>query len=197
GACLRYVQETQRAAASHITDIVYFEPQDHLVLDSVTVRNLELIEGLSEGATSLLKVIDETVTGMGARLLRSWLLRPSIRRGEVEARLAAVEDLNGSQIQRDRLRSLLKEVSDLERLTGRINLGSATPRDVSAIMRSLNQVPAIREILFAAESSLLQVLYESTDELADVRDLIANALNDDPPLKLADGNTIRAGYATE
>ena len=83
---------------------------------------------------------------MGARLLRSWLLRPSIRRGEVEARLAAVEDLNGSQIQRDRLRSLLKEVSDLERLTGRINLGSATPRDVSAIMRSLNQVPAIREI---------------------------------------------------
>ena len=90
GACLRYAQETQRAAASHITDIVYFEPQDHLVLDSVTVRNLELIEGLSEGATSLLKVIDETVTGMGARLLRSWLLRPSVKRGEIEARHGAV-----------------------------------------------------------------------------------------------------------
>ncbi|HXD30743.1 MAG TPA: DNA mismatch repair protein MutS [Pyrinomonadaceae bacterium] len=198
GACLRYAQETQRAAAAHITDLQYFEPQDHLVLDSITVRNLELVESLG-GASgrSLLDIIDETVTGMGARLLRSWLLRPAIRRGEVEARLAAVEDLHSSQIQRDRLRSLLKEVSDLERLTGRINLGSASPRDVSAILRSLNQVPAIREILFASEASLLQVLYESTDELADVRGLIGNALNDEPPLKVADGNVIREGYATE
>jgi DNA mismatch repair protein MutS len=198
GACLRYAQETQRAGAAHITDLAYFEPQDHLVLDSITVRNLELVESLG-GASgrSLLDVIDETVTGMGARLLRSWLLRPSIRRGEVEARLGAVTDLHGSQIQRDRLRSLLKEVSDLERLTGRINLGSATPRDVSAILRSLKQVPAIREILFGLEASLLQVLYESTDELADVRDLIATALNDELPLKVADGNVIRDGYATE
>lgn len=198
GACLRYAQETQRAGAAHITDLAYFEPQDHLVLDTITVRNLELIESLGgSSGRSLLDIIDETVTGMGARLLRSWLLRPSIRRGEVEARLAAVADLYDSQIQRDRLRSLLKEVSDLERLTGRINLGSATPRDVSAILRSLKQVPAIREILFASESSLLQVLYESTDELADVRDLIATALTDEPPLKLADGNVIRDGYATE
>jgi DNA mismatch repair protein MutS len=198
GSCLRYAQETQRASATHISDLHYFEPQDHLVLDSITVRNLELVESLGgSSGRSLLDLIDETVTGMGARLLRSWLLRPSIRRGEVEARLAAVGDLHGSQMQRDRLRSLLKEVSDLERLTGRINLGSASPRDVSAIHRSLNQVPAIREILFAAEASLLQVLYESTDELADIRQLIAAALNDEPPLKLADGNVIREGYATE
>lgn len=198
GACLRYAQETQRAAAAHISDLTFFAPQDHLVLDSTTVRNLELIESLGgSSGRSLLDIIDETVTGMGARLLRSWLLRPAIRRAEVEARLAAVEDFHASQIQRDRLRSLLKEISDLERLTGRINLGSATPRDVSAILRSLNQVPAIREILFALESSLLQILYESTDELADVRELITKALNDDPPLKLTDGNTIREGYATE
>lgn len=198
GACLRYAHETQRAAAAHIADLTYFEPQDHLVLDSTTVRNLELVESLGgTSGRSLLDIIDETVTGMGARLLRSWLLRPSIRRGEVEARLAAVHDLHASQMQRDRLGSLLKEVSDLERLTGRINLGSATPRDVSAILRSLNQVPAIREILFASESSLLQVLYESTDELVDVRELIGKALTDDPPLKLSDGNAIREGYATE
>jgi DNA mismatch repair protein MutS len=198
GACLRYAQETQRAAAAHITDLTYFAPLDHLVLDSTTVRNLELVESLGgTSGRSLLDIIDETVTGMGARLLRSWLLRPSIRRAEVEARLGAVADFHVSQMLRDRLRSLLKEVSDLERLTGRINLGSATPRDVHAIMRSLNQVPAIREILFGLESSLLQVLYESTDELADVRELIANALNDDPPVKLADGNAIREGYATE
>jgi DNA mismatch repair protein MutS len=198
GACLRYAKETQRAAAAHVTDLIFFAPQDHLVLDSITVRNLELVESLGgTSGRSLLDIIDETVTGMGARLLRSWLLRPAIKRGEVEARLAAVEDIYATQIKRDQLRSLLKEVSDLERLTGRINLGSATPRDLNAVLRSLSQVPAIREILSGTTASLLQVLYDSTDELADVRELIANAITDEPPVKLSDGNTIREGYATE
>ena len=120
-ACLRYAQATQRAIAAHVRDIVYFEPQDHLVLDSVTVRNLELVEALGGAgvARSLLDVIDETVTGMGARLLRSWLLRPSVRRGEVEARHGAVAELHASHIKRDRLRNSLKEISDVERLTDR------------------------------------------------------------------------------
>src|SRR5258707_4997591 len=120
GACLRYAQETQRAAAAHIRDLVYFEPHDHLVLDGVTVRNLELVESMGgAGVTrSLLDVIDESVTGMGARLLRAWLLRPSIRRGEVEARHGAIAELHASHIKRDRLRALLKEVADVERLTG-------------------------------------------------------------------------------
>jgi DNA mismatch repair protein MutS len=198
GACLRYAQETQRAAADHITDLVYFEPQDHLVLDSVTVRNLELVESLGGGSgRSLLQVIDQTVTGMGGRLLRSWLLRPCIKRGEVEARLAAVQDLFASQILRDRLRSLLKEVSDLERVLGRISLGSATPRDLLAMLRSLNQVPSIREALFPAESSLLQVLAENTDELPDIRALIAEAIAEDPPAKVSDGNVIKDNYSRD
>jgi DNA mismatch repair protein MutS len=198
GACLRYARETQRAAADHVTDLVYFEPQDHLVLDSVTVRNLELVESLAGGSgRSLLQVIDETVTGMGARLLRAWLLRPCVKRGEVEARLAAVQDLFASQVRRDKLRALLKEVSDLERVVGRISLGSATPRDLCAMLRSLNQVPAIREVLSASDASLLEVLLENTDELPDVRDLIARAITDDPPVKLSDGDTIRAGYSAE
>jgi DNA mismatch repair protein MutS len=197
GACLRYAQETQRASASHITDIVYFEPQDHLVLDSVTVRNLELVEGLSDGATSLLKVIDETVTGMGARLLRSWLLRPSVKRGEIEARHGAVAELHASQIKRDRLRLLLKEVADVERLAGRLNLGSTTPRDLVALRRSLDQVPEVREALANSENSLLQVLHDALDELADVRALIGSAIQDDPPAKLIDGGVIRDGYSSE
>jgi DNA mismatch repair protein MutS len=198
GACLRYAQETQRAAAAHVTDLVYFEPQDHLVLDSVTVRNLELVESLAGGAgRSLLQVIDETVTGMGARLLRSWLLRPCVKRFEVEARLAAVQDLFNSQMRRDKLRTLLKEVSDLERLIGRVSLGSATPRDLVAMMRSLNQVPAVREVLRDFDSSLLEVLADNTDELPDVRELISRAITDDPPVKLADGDTIREGFAVE
>ena len=198
GACLRYARDTQRAAAEHVTDLVYFEPQDHLVLDSVTVRNLELVESLAGGSgRSLLQVIDETVTGMGGRLLRSWLLRPCVKRGEVESRLAAVEQLFESHVRRDKLRALLKEVSDLERVIGRISLGSATPRDLIAMLRSLNQVPAIREVLRGLDASLLEVLVENTDELPDVRQLIERAINDDPPLKLTDGDTIREGYSAE
>jgi DNA mismatch repair protein MutS len=198
GACLRYARETQRAAADHVTDLVYFEPQDHLVLDSVTVRNLELVESLAGGSgRSLLQVIDETVTGMGARLLRAWLLRPCVKRGEVEARLGAVQELLASHQRRDKLRALLKEVSDLERVVGRISLGSATPRDLCAMLRSLNQVPAIRQVLSGLDASLIEVLVENTDELPDIRDLITRAINDDPPIKLTDGDTIREGYSAE
>ena len=134
---------------------------------------------------------------MGARLLRAWLLRPCVKRGEVEARLAAVQDLLASQVRRDKLRALLKEVSDLERVVGRISLGSATPRDLCAMLRSLNQVPAIREVLRGLNASLIEVLVENTDELPDIRDLIARAINDDPPIKLSDGDTIREGYSAE
>ena len=198
GACLRYAQETQRAAAAHVTDLVYFEPQDYLVLDSVTVRNLELVESLAGGSgRSLLQVIDETVTGMGGRLLRSWLLRPCVKRAEAEARLAAVQDLFSSHMRRDKLRALLKEVADLERLIGRVSLGSATPRDLVAMLRSLNQVPEIRAVLGEMDSSLLEVLAENSDELPDVRQLIANAITDEPPVKLSDGDTIRDGFSTE
>ena len=197
GACLRYAQDTQRAAAAHIADIVYFEPQDHLVLDQITVRNLELVQASSGASRSLLDVIDETVTGMGARLVRSWLLRPSIQRGEIEARHGAVAELHASHTQRDRLRTLLKEVSDIERLIGRLNLGSATARDLVALRRSLDQVPQIREALAHSESSLLQVLHDACDELADVRALIENAIEDDPPARVIDGGVIRTGYSSE
>lgn len=198
GACLGYARETQRASAAHVADINYFEAQDYLILDAVTLRNLELVEGQSGGgrSRSLLGVIDKTVTGMGARLLRSWLMRPSMRRGEIEARLDAVEDLS-SQIKRDKLRALLKEVADLERLVGRIHLGTAAPRDLVALRSSLDQVPAIRQMLSDAEPSLLQVLYESVDELPQIRDLIARSIGDEPPANLNDGGVIRDGYHQE
>ncbi|MET0622834.1 MAG: DNA mismatch repair protein MutS [Pyrinomonadaceae bacterium] len=199
GACLRYARETQRAAAAHVTDIDFVESHDHLVVDSVTCRNLELVEsqGPSGRGASLLAVIDATVTGMGARLLRSWMLRPSVRRGEIEARLSAVEDLHRSQMRRDRTRTLLKEVSDLERLTGRINMGTATPRDLVGLRRSLNQVPAIRSALSDAEASLLQIVVEHADELPDVRELVGRALSDDPPVNFADGGVVREGFDAE
>ncbi|HYG12407.1 MAG TPA: DNA mismatch repair protein MutS, partial [Pyrinomonadaceae bacterium] len=199
GACLRYARETQRDAAAHVNDITYFESRDHLVLDAVSVRNLELIEAQNNAGRShtLFGVIDSTVTGMGARLLRAWLLRPSVRRGEIEARLAAVEDFYSSHMKRDRMQTLLKDVSDLERLIARISMNTATPRDLAALRRSLEQVPTIRQTLSDAGSSLLQVLRENADELTDVRDAIAQAISDDPPLNLSEGGAIRAGYSEE
>ncbi|HEY0004062.1 MAG TPA: DNA mismatch repair protein MutS, partial [Pyrinomonadaceae bacterium] len=199
GVCLRYAQETQRAAAAHVTDITFFEPLDHLVLDQLTVRNLELTEaqGIAGRGRSLFDVLDETMTGMGSRILRSWLLRPSVKRGEIEARHTAVADLCSSQMARDRLRSLLKEVADLERLAGRLNMTTATPRDLSALVRSFKQVPPVRRTLAEFESSLLQVLYENLDELEDVRSLIESAMSEEPPAKLSEGGAIRDGYSTE
>jgi DNA mismatch repair protein MutS len=199
GACLRYARETQRDAAAHVNDITYFESRDHLVLDAVSVRNLELVEAQNNAGRShtLFGVIDSTVTGMGARLLRAWLMRPSVRRGEIEARLAAVEDFHGSHMKRDRMQSLLKDVADLERLIARISMNTASPRDLAALRRSLEQVPTIRQTLSDSESSLLQVLRENADELPDVRESIATAISDDPPLNLSDGGAIRAGYSDE
>lgn len=201
GVCLRYAQETQRAAAAHITDIEYFEPQDYLILDGVTVRNLELTETQSAAGAvrsrSLFDVIDETVTGMGSRLLRSWLLRPSVRRGEIEARQLSVAELHSSHIMREKMRALLKKVSDMERLTARLNMGQASPRDLVSLGSSLKQVPRVRQLLCESESSLLQILYESADELSDVLELIERAINEDTPAKLGDGDAVRDGYSNE
>ncbi|HZH35002.1 MAG TPA: DNA mismatch repair protein MutS, partial [Pyrinomonadaceae bacterium] len=198
GACLRYVQETQRAAAAHIADINYFEANEFMVLDAVTLRNLELVESQSgaDKRRTLLGVIDATVTNMGSRLLKSWLLRPSIRRGEIEARQSAVGEICDS-ILRDKLRIHLKEVSDLERLIGRLNMNTASPRDLLALCRSLSQVPALKLTLSDANSSLLQVLHENIHELPEIRDLIQKAISENPPLNLSEGGAIRDGFNAE
>jgi DNA mismatch repair protein MutS len=195
GAVVHYVRETQKEDAAHITGVSYFQPDDYLILDAPTVRNLELVEALDGSRTrTLLGVIDETVTGMGSRLLKQWLLRPSMRLGELNARLDAVAELKTALILRDRLRTELKKVADLERLMGRISLGRATPRDLVALKISGDLIPNIKESLGDATSSLLEVLAESLDELEDLRSLIGESLVDDPPATLADGGYIRTGY---
>jgi DNA mismatch repair protein MutS len=198
GAALQYARETQKAQAEHITSINYFEPSDHLILDPTTVRNLELVEALDGSRTrTLLEVLDETMTGMGSRLLRQWLLRPSMKIGEINARLDAVAELKAATILRDRLRAEIKKISDLERLMARISLGRATARDLVSLKNSADLIPAIKEMLADATSTLLEVLGENLDELADLRELIGKAIADDPPATLSDGGYIRAGYSAE
>ena len=200
GAVLRYAQETQKAAAEHIRELNYYETTDFMVLDQVTLRNLEIVEARHEknekNKHTLFNVLDQTVTGMGGRLLRSWLLRPSIKRSEIQTRIAAVKELTQT-ILRDQIRFLLKEVADLERLVGRLNLGTATARDLLALNRSLSKTPAINTSLSDAQSLLIQVLSENIHELPDLRALIENSISDEPPPNIHDGGTIRDGFNVE
>ncbi|HQZ98122.1 MAG TPA: DNA mismatch repair protein MutS [Pyrinomonadaceae bacterium] len=197
GACLRYAQETQRATAGHISEINYFESSDFMVLDAVTLRNLEIFESRGEKSkNTLFGVIDECVTGMGSRLLRQWIARPSLKRSEIQTRLLAVTELSDT-ILREKLRFLMKEVSDLERLIGRLNLGTATPRDLVALRRSIGQSPLVNETLADAKSLLLQVLAENIYELPEIRDLIDRSISDEPPVNPADGGVIRDGFDAE
>ncbi|MFL6466899.1 MAG: DNA mismatch repair protein MutS [Pyrinomonadaceae bacterium] len=196
-ACLSYVKETQKAGAEHVHEVCYFETNDFLVLDSTTVANLDLVRSRSEvRGRTLFDVIDETVTPMGARLLKSWLLRPSVKRGEIETRLAAVKNLCDPML-RSQLRLSLKKVADLERITGKLNLASITPRDVIALNYSLDQVPLIIDALVDAQSLLLQVLSENIFDLPEIRELIKSAVVGEPSNAPGDGGVIRNGFDAE
>jgi DNA mismatch repair protein MutS len=198
GAVLHYVRETQRAQAAHITGLSFFRPADFMILDPTTVRNLELVEALDGSREhTLFAVLNATETAMGARLLRQWILRPCARLAEITARLDAVEELVRRTVWRDQVRTRLKRVQDLERLLARVNMGTATPRDLVAVRQSLAVVPEVKELLREAEASLLQVLQESLDELSDVRALLEAALVENPPATLGEGPTIRSGFHAE
>src|SRR5579884_325157 len=195
GAILHYLRETQRAALDHLERPVFFRQRDYMVLDAVTVRNLELLEPLFGGPpeSTLLHVLDRTVTAMGARLLRQRLLKPSVDAEEIEARLEAVAELKKETILRGELARDLSEVQDIERLLARVTLGSASPRDLAALGVSLARIPLLRAFVARLRSPRLKNLHERMDELSDVAGAISSTLADDPPLSVADGGVIRPG----
>src|SRR5579885_3131977 len=203
GAILHYLRETQRAALDHLDRPTFYDRADAMVLDAVTVRNLELVEPLfaadagSQQEATLLAVIDQAQTGMGGRLLRQRLLRPSMDRAEIEQRLDAVGELLRETILRAEIRKQLAGILDIERLLAKVTLGSAGPRDVLALGRSLEKIPALKRCFDTRQSGRLRSLYDRLDELTDVAGLILDAIADEPPLNLADGGTIRAGYRPE
>ena len=196
GAILHYIRSTQRGSLDHVDRIGYYERQDCLVLDAVTVRNLELIEPLFSGSgdtLTLFRSLDCTVTPMGKRLLRAWMLRPSIDRRQIENRLDAVEAMVKDLVTREELRRSMEGILDLERLLSRVTLEAANPRDLLALAASFAKLPVVRATLgrFAAER--LHELQNQCDELADLRERITSTLEDEPPLTLSDGGVIRAG----
>src|SRR6266849_4305478 len=221
GAILYYVRSTQRGTLSHVDRIGFYERQTCLVLDAVTVRNLELIEPLFAGAdagVTLFRSIDATVTPMGKRLLRSWLLRPSIEIAEINSRLDAVESQLKETVGREELRRALDGILDLERLLSRVTLETANPRDVLALSASLGKLPAVRRALeqfgaiahvAAADSAArvpasqeasanrLSTLHSSVDELADLRQRIETTIIPEPPISLSDGGVIQTAVEPE
>ena len=194
GAILHYVRSTQRGTLQHVDRIGFYDRQEYLVLDAVTVRNLELVEPLFANTSSevtLFRAMDATLTPMGKRLLRSWMLRPSIEINEINRRLDAVEAGVKEFIAREELRRALEGVLDIERLLSRVTLETANPRDVLALCASLNRIPRVKVALARLNSARLAELNSLLDELGDLRERIEKTIVAEPPLTLADGGVIQ------
>jgi DNA mismatch repair protein MutS len=196
GAILHYVRQTQRGSLDHVDRISYYERQNCLILDAVTVRNLELIEPLFAGtgdAVTLFRALDHTLTPMGKRLLRAWMLRPSIDVAEINHRLDAVAVALAGIIHREELRRSLDGILDIERLLSRITLETANPRDILALAASLAKLPGVRLALSHFPAARFAALRELLDELADVRQRIESGIVAEPPITLNDGGVIQSG----
>ena len=194
GALVSYLRDTQKADLAHVRAISYRTSSDSLIIDPITLKHLEVLVG-SEGGPqgSLLHEIDRTITSMGGRLLRAWLLRPLCALERIRDRLDAVEELAFRSTERGKFRETLKSVHDLERLIGRIALGTAGARDLVSLRQSLDAVPRVTLLLDQCQAPLMQSLLAELDDLADVRALIERTLIDEPPAVVRDGGFTRDG----
>ena len=199
GALLQYLLETQKNNLTNLTHITPYTSGKYMMLDSSTRRNLELCETLREKQKrgSLLWVLDKTKTAMGARTLRKYVEQPLIDKKEIERRMDAVQELKEQAISREELREYLSPVYDLERLITKITYGTANPRDLTAFRTSLEMLPPIRYILQDMQCDLLKSIMEDLDPLEDLCSLITNAIREEPPIAMKEGNIIRDGYNEE
>ena len=197
GGVLQYLRTSQKQSLDQMTMIRSYSTDAFMVLDPFTRRNLELVSTIREGREkgSLLGILDRTATAMGARLLRDWLSQPLLEIGRLNARLNAVEALVGGEILRAALVEALKKVSDIERLTQRIALGKVGPRELIGLKDALEVVPRLRELI--DEQGSLAAIAERLDPCEDVFNLIATAINDDPPATLNTIGSIRPGFSRE
>ena len=199
GAILQYMYETQKCTLNHITNIKPYTTGQFMVINSSTRRNLELLETLREKQKrgSLLWVLDKTRTAMGARLLRTYIEQPLLRKDEILRRQDAVEELNSNYISREEICEYLNPIYDLERLIGRISYKTANPRDLISFQNSLKMLPYIKQILAEFSSELLKEINEEMDSLEDITGLLERAIVDEPPISVRDGGIIREGFSEE
>ena len=192
GGLVHHLRATQKADLAHVRTISHRLVGDCLIVDPITLKHLEVVAG-SDGRRqgSLLHEIDRTVTSMGGRLLRAWLLRPLRSMERIRDRLDAVEEMAFRSIERGTFRDSLASVHDLERLVGRVALGTAGPRDLVSLSQSLRAVPRVKVVLADVQAPLLRSLLAELDELTDVRELIDRTLIDEPPALIRDGGFTR------
>ncbi|NPA91146.1 MAG: DNA mismatch repair protein MutS [Chloroflexi bacterium] len=199
GGLLHYLRTGQISDLAHITELTTYHREHHMVLDSSTQRNLELVEPLRrdnrEG--TLFATLDETRTAMGARLLRRWILQPLLRVDAIQARQDAVENFVQDTFLREDVRTLLDGVYDVERLVGRVGFGTANARDLVALRKSLARLPQLKATLERAQAPRLRTLWETLDLCADVVDLLQRALVENPPILVREGGLIREGFHQE
>ena len=199
GGLLSYLHQTQKTELSHLQTLRYHAGGEFMELDPTARRNLELTETLrgKEKRGSLLWVLDKTKTSMGGRLIRAWLERPLLSPAAIGRRLEAVSALVGDPVRRGELIVCLREITDLERLIGRIVYGSAGGRDLVALAAGLSRIPALRTLLEGIDTPLLRELQTSLDDLPDLCTLIGRGIVEDPPFSVREGGFIRPDYHPE
>jgi DNA mismatch repair protein MutS len=197
GALLQYVQETQRSSLPHVRGLQVERAGDHLHIDAVTRRHLELLQHpLGEESHTLVAVMDTTITPMGGRLLRRWVTNPIRNLDRLGSRHRTVGALLESGAY-ERLRELLRGIGDVERILTRVALGSARPRDLSTLRAAFGLLPQLRAVCLADERSELRVLGEALQEFPDLQALLQSALVEEPPVLLRNGGVIAAGHDEE
>ena len=199
GGLLSYLYETQKTDLSHLSALNYYTSGQFMELDLTARRTLELTETMrgKKKRGSLLWVLDKTKTPMGHRLIRSWMERPLLSPVQIGKRLAAVAELVEQPVVREELILCLREITDLERLIGRIVYGTAGGRDLVALAAGLSRLPQLRQQLTPFSAGLLRTLTQELDDLPQLRDLIGRAIVDDPPFSVREGGFIRPGYDPE
>lgn len=198
GALVQYLRETQKADLSHIREIGFRTGADALIVDPTTLRNLEVIESSQGGrAGSLLHELDRTVTPMGGRRMRAWLLRPLLSLERIQDRLDAVEEFAFRSTERAKAREAFKSIHDIERLVARASLGTAGPRDLVSLKASIAMIPRVRMVLAEMQAPLVCSLLAEIDDLPDVRDELDRTLVDEPPAIAREGGMIRDGIDPE
>jgi DNA mismatch repair protein MutS len=198
-AALHYLQETQRGALTHIRKITPYALASHMALDAATLRNLDLLRNSFDGSRhhTLLETLDFTATAMGGRRLQRWLLRPLLSLEAILARQAAVAEFSASTRLRQDTYAVLKAMHDLERLAGRVGSNTANGRDLVALAASLALLPELKAALGKTQAEILALTARDLPVCSEVRDLLARALEDEPPVSIKEGGLIRAGYHAE
>jgi len=199
GAVLRYAVGNLRREAKHVVELHFRSLENTLQTDAATMRHLEILQNRYDGGKngSLLGVLDHTVTAMGGRKLRAWLMRPLCDHAAIVARADAVEALVDDPLTLAELREVIGGVRDLERITGRLNIGSATPRDFQALAVSLEALPGIKQLLACFDQPLMMRANGGIGDFSELTGRINAAIADNPPALLADGGVIRAGFNRE